>query len=194
MREEPYCIHDLVAVVNGVCECGTRVTYLGTGIADLDAAKRYLRAKFRTSPPEPVPVLSWPCSLEATARHLVERHGTIWPEDDEGSQAINCAGPPLAAFRELYWRHDQFHVDLAGDLRMLPADGHVHVRSGQRFYVSVKSGRARGLLLGPYASYMVAESHVEEARRRVYLEWDQAWHFGYGVASSAATLPTRFGR
>ena len=27
-----------------------RVTYLGTGIANLDAAKRYLRAKFRQSP------------------------------------------------------------------------------------------------------------------------------------------------
>jgi hypothetical protein len=31
-----------------------RVTYLGTGIADLEAAKRYLRDKFRQAPLEPI--------------------------------------------------------------------------------------------------------------------------------------------
>lgn len=31
-----------------------RLTYLGTGIADLDAAKKYLRNKFRSTPLEPI--------------------------------------------------------------------------------------------------------------------------------------------
>lgn len=190
---EPHCNHDPAAVVNGTCECGARVTYLGTGIPDLDAAKRYLRAKFRTSPPEPPPVLSWPSGRHALERHLMERHAATQGEDGFGRWLV-IAGVYGESLEEMERRHVDLHggVTEDGEPQMRARDGHVHVATGRRFYVSVKSGPHRGLLLGPFASYMAAELHVGLVERLAGLLW--ASHLSYGIASSAATLPTRFGR
>lgn len=102
----------------------TRVDYLGTGIGNLDAAKRYLRRKFNLGQSEPI-------------------------------------------------------------IR----------RPGARFYVTVRSGRKVGFLLGPYVSHMTALANVDRARRMAR-EADPRGASGasFGAASLPASRPTVFGR
>ncbi len=67
-------------------------------------------------------------------------------------------------------------------------------RPGHRFYVTVRAGRRSGPLLGPYVSHLTALANVGRARALATAVDDMAWHYRYGTASAAATVPTRFGR
>jgi hypothetical protein len=168
-------------------EAEDRVTYLGTGIGDERAAKRYLKAKWRQARPEPL-VTRWPVGFDELAHHLETGHGY-------GEVEVECIYPD---WDDMDWPiHHVETLHHAGSLRLCrPAeDGHVHVAAGQRFYVSAMNGPLRGLLLGPYASHMMAILNVNRGRRLVGRRLGSAgFSYGYGTASSARTLPTVFGR
>lgn len=100
-----------------------RVTYLGTGIGDLTAAKRYLRRTYNQGLPEPVVS-----------------------------------------------------------------------RPGARFYVSIRTGRRVGFLLGPYASHMTALANVRRGRDLAIQADPSAAFAAFGTASHPRTVPTVFGR
>lgn len=78
--------------------------------------------------------------------------------------------------------------------RQAPAEQPVTRPAGCRFYVTVRAGRRAGALLGPYASHITALGNVDRARRLAGDVDDMAWHYRYGTAAIAGTVPTRFGR
>jgi hypothetical protein len=67
-------------------------------------------------------------------------------------------------------------------------------RPGARFYVTVRDGSRTGLLLGPYASHIIAQSHEARGRKLAQDAVPSAAFYSFGTASLPRSRKTVFGR